>query len=255
MEAYQEEYVWTPFSLQVSFTTVQGRATQPALVSLGIDIDPGHHSDAFDHSFGMATVLVTHPLNGKGAVLVQDCVVKQHIPARRQNELPAHVVPHQAGRNPFAAEVSNASALRERVLANIAESQAAREASRFDIHLARTDQILRGYAADEWGLATLQPGSTVFGGLPGQSAYYTSAATLEASGGSRASLFQSLQVWEHPEFGYRPKVGEYEVVRALTVPAGIVRANPSFGSGLGDQFFIRDYESSLRLIREIPLKQ
>jgi hypothetical protein len=27
VEAYQEEYVWTPFSLQVSFTTVQGRAT------------------------------------------------------------------------------------------------------------------------------------------------------------------------------------------------------------------------------------
>jgi len=27
VEAYQEEYVWTPFSLQVSFTTVECRAT------------------------------------------------------------------------------------------------------------------------------------------------------------------------------------------------------------------------------------
>jgi hypothetical protein len=143
--------------------------------------------------------------------------------------------------------------IRERVLANIAESQAARGASRFEIHLAKTDQIRWGYAADEWGLTTLQPGDRIFGGLPGQSAYYTSAATLEASGGSREVLFQSLQVRAHPEFGYRPTVGEYEVINPLTVPSGTVSANPAFGMGGGDQLFIRTYQDSLRLVREIML--
>jgi hypothetical protein len=77
---------------------------QPELVSLGIDLDAGHHPNAFDHSCGMATVLATHQLKGKRAMLVQDWVIKQHRSARRQHELPAHVVPHQAGRHPFAAE-------------------------------------------------------------------------------------------------------------------------------------------------------
>lgn len=146
-------------------------------------------------------------------------------------------------------------ATRERVLANIEATRAGNATSRFEVHLARTDQIRWGYAPDSWSMTTLNAGDRVFGGLPGQSSYYTSAATLEASGGSRATLFQSLQVKPHPEFGYRPKVGEYEVVRPITVPAGVAGANPGLGAGTGEQFFVRNYQNSLRLIREIPLGQ
>jgi hypothetical protein len=142
---------------------------------------------------------------------------------------------------------------RAQVLENIANSQAARNASQFDIHLARTDQVRWGYAADDWGMTTLRSGDRVYGGLPGQSSYYTSTATLEAADGSRSTLFQSLQVKAHPEFGYRPKVGEYELVTDVTVPSGVVRANPRLGVGGGDQFFVRDYQNSLKLVREIPL--
>ena len=123
------------------------------------------------------------------------------------------------------------------------------------IALAQADQIAGGYAADEWGSTSLRTGDRVFGGLPGQSAYYTDAATLEASQGSRASLFQSLQVQAHPEFGYRSIMGEYEVTQSMRVPSGTALANPVHGVGGGNQYFIQNYGNSLRLVRQVPLGQ
>jgi hypothetical protein len=120
---------------------------------------------------------------------------------------------------------------------------------------AGMDQISAGYAADRWGTTILQAGEKVYGGLPGQSAYYTNAETIVASGTSRTSLFKSLQVAEHPAFGFRPNVGEYEVVRSMMVPFGKALANTRFGSGGGSQLFIKDFENSLRFIRQFPLGQ
>jgi filamentous hemagglutinin len=114
---------------------------------------------------------------------------------------------------------------------------------------------LGGYAADEWQMTNLVAGDKVYGGLPGQSPYYTDADTLAASNGSRTSLFESLQVAPHPEFGYRPFIGEYEVLSNIAVPFGRALANTSHGAGGGSQFFIRDYTSILRLIRQTPLGQ
>ncbi|WP_394663887.1 RHS repeat-associated core domain-containing protein [uncultured Sphingomonas sp.] len=131
----------------------------------------------------------------------------------------------------------------------------ARAADEAAIDAARADQLQWGYAADEWGMIKLSAGDRVFGGIPGQSAYYTDASTLAASGGSRTSLFQSLQVKPHPEFGYRPTMGEYEVLSDMRVPSGTVRANPAMGEGGGRQFFIENYKDKLRLIREHPLGQ
>lgn len=162
--------------------------------------------------------------------------------------------PTEIPKNSRPKNASTQDAIRARVNANITNSKAARNASNFEVHIARTDQVRWGYAADDWNLKELKVGDRVIGGLPGQSSYYTSAATLEASDGSRSALFQSLQVKAHPEFGYRPKVGEYEVVKDMTVPFGTVKANPGLGAGGGDQFFINDFQTSLRLIREIPLK-
>ena len=47
----------------------------------------------------------------------------------------------------------------------------------------------------------------MYGGIPGQSAYYTTEQAVADAGLSRESLFQSLQVSPHPEFGYRPQMG------------------------------------------------
>jgi filamentous hemagglutinin len=109
--------------------------------------------------------------------------------------------------------------------------------------------------SDEWGLTSLNKGDQVIGGLPGQSSYYTTFDTLEASGSSRETLFQSLQVSPHPEFGYRPKVGVYELQQELPkVPTGTVNANPNLGPGGGDQHWIRDYSEVLKLVDEIDLE-
>ena len=102
-------------------------------------------------------------------------------------------------------------------------------------------------------MTTLPSGSRVYGGMPGQSAYYTTGQAVTNAGLSSETLFQSLQVSPHPVFGYRPQMGVYEVTRDLTVPTGIVRANPAFGSGGATQYFIRNYGTELRLIDTINL--
>jgi filamentous hemagglutinin len=68
-------------------------------------------------------------------------------------------------------------------------------------------------------------------------------------------LFESLQVAPHPEFGYRPMVGEYEVIGGLTAPSGTAIANPNFGAGGGNQLFICNYLDKRRLTRKISLGQ
>lgn len=159
-----------------------------------------------------------------------------------------HVVVPNSASSPLSQ-----AAIRARVEANLAQSAAARASSNFDIHLARTDQIHWGYAANTWTMSGLRQGDTILGGLPGQSSYYTAASNLEASAGSRATLLQSLQVKPHPEFGYRPMVGEYRVLRDMSAPYGNASANPGLGVGGGQQYFIRDYTRHLQLIREVPL--
>lgn len=151
------------------------------------------------------------------------------------------------------AAVFDAATTRSRVLANIAESQGARDASTFDIHLARTDQVRWDYAPDVWGMSTLPKGTVVYGGVPGQSAYYTNAQALADAGLSRESLFQSLQVSPHPVFGYRPQMAAYETTSDITVPTGIVRANPNLGAGGATQYFIPNYGTRLRPIDRINL--
>ncbi|MBL0166275.1 MAG: hypothetical protein IPP85_03640 [Propionivibrio sp.] len=154
------------------------------------------------------------------------------------------------GENSAAAEQI---AIRQRVLGNVAESQSARASSGFDVHVARADQIRWGYSADQWSMTTLPAGSRVYGGIPGQSAYYTTEGALTSAGLGRESLFQSLQVTPHPVFGYRPQMGVYELTSDLSIPSGIVRANPTFGSGGATQYFIRDYNNQLRLLNTINL--
>lgn len=137
---------------------------------------------------------------------------------------------------------------------NIALSEKARESSNFAIHSAKSDQLQQwGYAADEWSMTTLPAGSKVYCGIPRQSAYYTTEQTLLNANFGRESLFQSLQVSPHPEFGYRPQMGVYEVTNDITIPSGIVRENPSLRLGGGTQFYIKDYNNHLNLIDKIDL--
>ncbi len=147
------------------------------------------------------------------------------------------------------------SALRQNVLANIAESQAARASSNFGVYVAREMQVLSGYNADAWNMVTLRAGSIVYGGVPGQSAFYTDFATVRASGLNAQSLFESTQVAPHPVYGYRPAVQAYRVTSELSVPGGSALNNPAFGTGGGTQFYLPNYNKVLVPIRQFSLSK
>lgn len=126
------------------------------------------------------------------------------------------------------------------------------------VEAAKASQIAGGYATDSWNVTTLRAGERVYGGLPGQSAFYTDGATVAAANGSRTVLFESLQVSPHPALGYRPSVGEYRVTKDERVPTGTAAANAaktSSGAGGGRRLFIEDFDSALELIRRIDLEE
>src|SRR6202453_4819117 len=107
------------------------------------------------------------------------------------------------------------------------QEQAADQKS--DLERATKSQTMAGYNADEWKLVTLKPGDVVYGGVPGQSEFYTTKATVDPSELDAVKLFKSLQVKPHPKFGYRVQGQQYTVQKAIMVPAGKALANPKLG--------------------------
>lgn len=69
---------------------------------------------------------------------------------------------------------------------------------------------------------TLKKGTVIYGGYPGQSAFYTTSSAIRRAGDSASSLFQGLQVARHPVRGYRSNVAAYEVIE--DVPAAFGRS-------------------------------
>ena len=100
---------------------------------------------------------------------------------------------------------------------------------------------------DSWSNTMLKEGDIIYGGAPGQSGFYFDKATLDSAGGSRARLWQSLQVLPHEKFGYRGKIQAYRVKRDAVAGTGKALAQDpiEFGNGDGTQFFLSNYKSVL----------
>lgn len=114
------------------------------------------------------------------------------------------------------------------------------------------------YQADLYHVTELQAGERILGMLPGQSAFYTNADTLAASGGSYVEMYSLLQMVPHPEYGYREQVGVYEVKADMWVATGYCLANSVIdgewtGPGGGVQYVLPDYEDALQLVETIDL--
>ena len=107
---------------------------------------------------------------------------------------------------------------------------------------------------DSWRTVTMKKGTKIYGGLPGQSEFYMSEGTVNASGLNRTRLWESVQVKPHDTFGYRPKVGEYVLTQDTRVAVSTTSANPQHGAGGGRQVFVPDFANKVNLIREVPLK-
>ncbi len=165
-----------------------------------------------------------------------------------------------AGRNSrsaanIAVEVPNSSPLRAHIEANVAQTRKGIDSSSFLSHSAREHQLSIGYLPDEWGMINLKKGDVIYGGLPGQSAYYTSLDTVLSSHGNKALLYDALQVSPHPRQGFRNQIGIYEVSRDIRVSHGTVSANPSFGTGGGQQYLVRNFSTSLELRNQLSLEE
>lgn len=106
---------------------------------------------------------------------------------------------------------------------------------------------------DKWFAVKIVPHHDVYGGLPGQSAFYSIKQTLLNSQYNKVTYWKMLQVKENVQFGYRPKVGEYDIEDTITAAISIVEANPQFGPGGAWQLYIENYDSTLSLQQEINL--
>jgi hypothetical protein len=101
---------------------------------------------------------------------------------------------------------------------------------------------------------TLKKGTILYGGFPGQTAFYTTSSALRRSGDSASRLFRGLQTREHDALGYRTRLAAYEVVDETSAAFGLAIANAAYGTGRLPQVVVPSYETSLRFILDFPLE-
>jgi hypothetical protein len=120
------------------------------------------------------------------------------------------------------------------------------------------------YQADIYEVTKLKKGDIIYGMLPGQSVFYLDKATADMGKGNYKTLYTLAQIRPHPIYGYRTKLGKYEVLEDMYVPCGTCLANKTItidgknenlGDGGGFQYVIFDYESKLKLLEEITLNE
>lgn len=116
------------------------------------------------------------------------------------------------------------------------------------------------YQADAFHVVRLAAGQTIYGMLPGQSAFYTDLATVEECGGSYVKMYEKLQMLPHPEYGYREQLGVYQVKEDMWVATGQCLANSVIdgqeaGEGGGTQYVIPDYEEDVELLDTVDLHE
>jgi RHS repeat-associated protein len=119
--------------------------------------------------------------------------------------------------------------------------------------IARTFQGTRNYpGVDRFRDVMLKKGTIIFGGYPGQSAFYTTMSAMRRAGESATSLFGGLQVRFHPIHGYRSRVAAYEVMEDTAAAIGLAVANPQHGAGWLPQLVVPSFASSLRRLADFP---
>ena len=107
---------------------------------------------------------------------------------------------------------------------------------------------------DNWQVYEIPSQTILYGGLPGQSEFYSIEQSLKMVNSNKVKYWESLQVASHPTFGYRSKVGEYLLNTPTKVAVSITLANPKFGKGGAWQVFINDFERKLIFVKEIILE-
>lgn len=128
----------------------------------------------------------------------------------------------------------------------------------FDTALLNTVKGWQGHGAypgvDNWTTAKIPHDFDLYGGLPGQSEYYTIYLTIIVSDTMKAPYWESLQVKANPEFGYRPMVGVFDIKDSIVVAISKTLANLQYGAGGGWQIYVEDFTTDLVVFDTIYLK-
>lgn len=108
--------------------------------------------------------------------------------------------------------------------------------------------------ADDWIEITLRKGDTIWGGTPGQSNFYTSNEVMNEVGKDATKLYEGLQVGKNGYPQYREFMTQYIVKEDITVAYSKALANPQYGAGGYEQFFIDKYEQVLEAIKTVTME-
>jgi hypothetical protein len=107
---------------------------------------------------------------------------------------------------------------------------------------AKTAQSWQGKddypGVDDYVDMNMHKGDILYRGEPNGTEYFTTLDAVEGSGRNATTLFEGLQVKPHPIYGFRGQVSGYRFTKTVTVGYGQALANPQFGSGGLDQFYI-----------------
>ena len=107
---------------------------------------------------------------------------------------------------------------------------------------AKTAQSWQGKddypGVDDYVDMNMHKGDILYRGEPNGTEYFTTLDAVEGSGRNATTLFEGLQVKPHPIYSFRGQVSGYRFTKTVTVGYGQALANPQFGSGGLDQFYI-----------------
>ena len=106
---------------------------------------------------------------------------------------------------------------------------------------------------DDWENDILEEGSTVWGGEPGQGPFYTSDQTMESAGNDATKISQGLQIGRGDYTSFRPGMTQYVLTQTVSIARSIALANPQYGSGGYEQYYIPNYQEVLQPIFTILL--
>jgi hypothetical protein len=109
---------------------------------------------------------------------------------------------------------------------------------------------------DDWTTAKIPGYFDLYGGLPGQSEYYSISQTITDTDTIMVDYWESLQVKAHPQFGYRSMVGVFDIKNdSIVVVISKTLANPQYGAGGGWQIYVGNFAEVLMVLDTIYLKQ
>ena len=95
---------------------------------------------------------------------------------------------------------------------------------------------------DDYTDVTVKKGTILYRGEPNGSEYFTTLDAIETSDRDAKIIFEGLQVEKHPIYGYRGEMEGYLFNEDIIGAYGIAKANPHFGKGGLEQYFIPDVQ-------------